>query len=461
MHQLPGSDSVFLAMETGDVYGHTGGLSILDPSDAPGFDFERLVSFTAERLTLAPRFSWKLREVPFGLDRPYWMEDPDFDPRNHFRRIAVPAPGGLRELAELVGYLFSQPLDRRRPLWEIWFIEGVADGRVALFMKVHHCLMDGVSGAGLGELLCDLDPTPQPIEPPERSEVEQGPGSGPSEWQLMLRTAGFLARAPMRWAGLSRQFLRQGAAMLAAAVDPDGPPLPFQVQALSFNGEIGPDRGFASASVSLDEVKQVKKHFDVTVNDVLLALTGSALRRWLDARGELPGKPLVAVVPVSTRAEGDSELGNQVSGIAVSWATDVEDPVERLLCIHRNVASSKGRESASLVDTLPALGDYLAPAMLQMFVRLSSSSAPLPGNVVVSTIRATPVPLYTAGARLESMYPMSLLAPGQGLNVTAVSYMGKVDFGLTFDPELVPAPWELADGISLALEELLEQTRSD
>ncbi len=162
MKQLPGSDAIFLSMETPNVHAHTGGLTILDPSTCDDFSFEKLKAVTAQRIRLAPKFTWKLREVLFGLDRPYWIEDPDFDVANHMHRIGVPQPGGMRELGDLCSDLFAHKLDRRRPLWEMWYIEGLEGGKVALFSKTHHCMIDGVSGSDLGQLMCDVEPSPPP-----------------------------------------------------------------------------------------------------------------------------------------------------------------------------------------------------------------------------------------------------------------------------------------------------------
>ncbi len=248
MEQLPGADAVFLAMETPTAPAHVGGLMVLDPGAAPDFGFARVREVVSERIHLVPRYTQKLREVAFGLDRPYLVRDSSFDIANHIHRIAVPSPGGMPELAELVGYLFSRPLDRRRPLWELWFIEGVENGRAALFLKSHHCLMDGMAGAGLGELLCDLEPDPErgPVRPPTASPRTR---RQLSDLEIALRAAGNLVRAPLRMASFGQRVLRQGWAMLRSARDPEAPPLPFTLPQTPFNRQIGPQRAFACASV--------------------------------------------------------------------------------------------------------------------------------------------------------------------------------------------------------------------
>ena len=460
MEQLSGGDAIFLAMETPIAPGHVGGLSVLDVSEAEGFGFERICQVTDERIRLEPRFTRKLREVPFGLDRPYWVADPDFDVRNHIHRVAVPAPGGRRELADLTGYLFSRPLDRDRPLWEMWLVEGVAEGRMALIMKTHHCLMDGVAGAGLGELLCDLEPHPETA--PSRMRPSTEPEPELSDLAVAARAAGNAVARPLKLARFGARIVRQSAAMVASSLlDPEAPPLPTAVPLVSFNRTLGPRRAFAYASVPLAAVKAVKREFDVTVNDVILALTGSAVRRYLLDRGELPEQPLVALIAVSRRDAGDVSIGNAVTTVPVGWATDIDDPVARLRRIHRNAAKSKEFARNYDVDFLAGAGESLSPLAtnltMRSFAGMISSLGTL-GNMVVSNVRATPVPLYVGGAKIESMSPLSILGPSQGLNATVVSYMGHVDVGFTVDPQLVPDPWVLADAIPQALDELLSAT---
>ena len=404
------------------------------------------------RLALSPRFGWKLREVPLGLDLPYWVDDERFHLDDHVRRVAVPAPGGMKELTDLAGYLFSQPLDRSRPLWELWLIEGVEGGRAALLMKLHHCLMDGVSGAGLAELICDLQPEPAeaPLLPVDRKE-RAGPGPG---WSDITRRG--IANALERPRHLARHLGRFGARAVDSLRRPEALPTPSQVPRASFNGRIGRRRALACAEISFESVKSLRKHFDATVNDVVLAITGGALRLALAERGELPDASLVALVPMSTRQEGDSRPGNQITEFAVSWSTDVADPEERLLRIRDNTRLAKESTRSTGANLMQACGESLPPGVFHLLFRASqnASDLPVPGNAVVSNVRGTPVPLYIAGARVEGMYPLSILAPTQGLNITVVSYCGRVFFGFTVDPDLVPEPWRIADAIAPALAEL-------
>ena len=453
MDQLSGGDSVFLAMELPGSPQHVGGLVQLDAREAPDFDFEKLLRVVDERIRLAPRFTRRLREVAGGLDRAWLVDDPDFDVRRHVHRIAVPAPGGMRELADLAGFLFAPPLERSRPLWEMWWIEGVGEQRVALLMKSHHCLMDGVASASMGSLLCDMEP--QPSRPPEPASSEPAPE--PSDLDVALRATRNLLARPVATLRLGRSLLRQGVGALRSLRDPEAPPLAPLMPRVSFNANPGPRRAFACTSVPLAAVKEIRKRFDVTVNDVVLALTGSAVRRYLEARDELPKKSLIAVIAVSMRAEGDTTLGNQVTAVGVPWGTDRADPVARLLRVHRAAEKAKSGARREEAQLLAQAGEAMLPGFLGFVMRnfgAAGASLAMPGNVVVSNVRGTPVPLYIGGARIEAMYPLSILAPTQGLNITAVSYCGKIDVGFTVDPDLVPDPWQLADGIPLALEEL-------
>jgi diacylglycerol O-acyltransferase len=469
MEQLPGADAAFLALETPEAPAHVGGLTILDPTTSPDFSFAKLVATVGQRIRLAPRLTQKLLELPLGLDRPYLVDDPDFDVQKHIRRIAVPGPGGLRELAELVSYLHGRPLHRDRPLWELWFIEGVEDGKCAMFMKSHHCLMDGNAGAGMGELLCDLEPDPPagPLPPAARARAddEKDPTERSySELEIGLRAARHLAEGPRKLLDLGGRMLRQTAGIVWASRREGAPPLPFSIPPTSFNRDVGPRRAFAATSVDLDDIKTVKKHFDVTVNDVVLAITGSAVRNYLMQRDQLPDESLVSIIAVSKRAEGDDEMRNQVTMAPCVWASDEPDPVERLRKIHRNADTAKEVSANYDAEMLAGLGDAFPPGLTNLFMRtLAPSLAPVmtPGNVLVSNVRGTPVPLYVAGARIETMYPLSILMPSQGLNVTVVSYMGKVDVGWIADPDLVDDIWGLAEEVPRALAELLEEAEKE
>lgn len=459
VEQLPGADAIFLSLENETTSGHIGGLSILDPTGADGFSIDRLVRELEERVGYEPRFSMRVRTVPLGLDRPYLEHDPGFRFADHVHRVAVPQPGTMRELAALMGYLHGQKLDLRRPLWEAWIIEGLEHGRVGLYLKIHHALMDGESGQALTRIMAD--PEPEPKQPfGERYEALRPVRPAPtriSDLEVGLRTARHLVDAPGRLATMVGNLVKTTAvSRLREWLEIESPPI--SAPRLSFNDCLGARRGFASSRVALADVKRVKDHFNTTVNDVVLAITGDALRGYLLERGELPESSLVAMIPISTRAEGDASLGNQITSAPCSWATDIEDPVERLLAIHRNADRTKAFARQYDSDILGNIGEAMPPILAKAFLDAASSAMPVIGNATVSNVRGTPFPLYSAGARIEAMYPLSLLTDTQGLNITVVSYCGQLDFGLTVDPSLVPDAWGLAARIPAALETLVKAT---
>jgi diacylglycerol O-acyltransferase len=458
MRRLSGSDAVFLATETSTGHMHIGGLTILDPTDAPGFSYQTLLDTVRERIPLAPKFTWRLKEVPLGLDNPVWVDDPGFDAANHMHRIGVPAPGGPRELATVVGDIMSHPIDRGRPLWELWYIEGLAGGQVALAMKVHHAMVDGISGMGLTELLLDLEPNPAPRALPEPVSAD-GPARSVSDVELLGRAGLRIMTAPVRYGRYAAQAARRGIAMVPFAtrrevVSPmDAPRTPW-------NGDLSPRRALAFSSVPLDDVKKIREHFDVKVNDVILALTAGALRRYLDKYDVLPDKPLISAVPISTRAAGDNDPTNKVANMFVSLATNIDDPVERLQTIYRSTQSSKAMTTAIRAHDIQALGDTASPMVLNLASRTIVATnimrrLPMACNVVVSNVPGPPIPLYICGARLTHMYATGPFLLGMGLNVTVISYLDDVDFGFHGDPEKIEDLWFMAEGIPEALEELL------
>src|SRR5215210_4389839 len=320
MQQLTSLDAQFLAIETPRTYGHVGGLAIYDPSTAPGGDVAHadICRLVEERLHLLPPFTRRLVEVPLGLDHPYWIEDPDFDLDFHIRDSAVPPPGDERQLAHTIERIFARPLDRTRPLWELYLIHGLSGGRVALLTKIHHAVVDGVSGNEILGVLLDPSSEGRDIPPPPEGEAgERVPG----ELEMLGRGLLGLPRQPVRALRSLPTALPNLTELPGANAFPAVPQISGAISRLrqmagadtdpgilevttaraprtSFNGPVSPHRRFAFGSLPLDSVKRLKNELGITVNDVVVALCATAVRDWLLDRDELPREPLVAMVPV-------------------------------------------------------------------------------------------------------------------------------------------------------------------
>ena len=458
MIKLKGQDAAFLYAETPNWHMHISGLIIVDPADAPDFSFDRVRQILVSRIPDVPQLRWRYLDVPFGVDRPSWIEDPDLDPDFHIRRIGVPTPGGRAELGQLVGQLASLKLDRSRPLWETWIIEGLEGGRVAVLTKMHHSIVDGVSGAGLAEVLLDVDPEPRPASTETREEIPFERVPGPPE--LFVRGLATTAvRTPFRMARFARQTINQIIATAPVMRGEANLTLPLTAPRTVLNTDPTPHRRFAAAQVSLDRVKALKSAYDVKLNDVVLALCSTALRRYLLEIDDLPTEPLVAQCPVSLRVEGDEEVGNKVGSMFAGLATDRDDPVERLMSIHASTQGAKEMREALSAHQIMGLTETTPPGLIALAARMYTlgniaAHTPPAVNVVISNVPGPPFPLYVAGAKLEAMYPMGPLLFGMSLNITVFSLNGMLDFGFMSCPESVPAPDVIADGIEIGLDEL-------
>ncbi len=458
IRQLGDSDAVFVSMETDEAPSHIAALTLLDPSTSSSFGFERFLETLSERIDLLPRFKWKLREVPLGLDRAYWVEDPGFAASKHVQRVAVPAPGDRAALARLAGLLHARALDRSRPLWECWWIEGIENNRIAILMKIHHCLMDGQSGIGLTEVLMDLSPEPEGRVSPSE-DMREAPPRSPLIWEIArgavengIRRQGRLA---MHAARAARDYFQNFSE--TSAPSPDS-----KIPRVSFNRRLSRDREFAFTTLPLQRLRDTKKHFDVKMNDILLEIVSSTVRRGLRQLGDLPTTSLVALCPISLREPGDQSFGNQITSMPVTLATNLADPRERLAIIHASAEHAKQQAREGAFEYITALAESLAPGALRFVMRAAhgvSDYVPIPANFVFSNIRGLPLPTYMAGARVEELYPMSMLQVANGLNVTAVTHDDQVDFGFLVDPKLIPDPWIFAKGVRGALEELEAATQ--
>src|SRR5829696_70141 len=450
MKQLSGLDSTFLHLETSAQFGHVSGLSIFSRPDTPEYQpYEAWRGQLERRLHLLEPLRRRLAEVPLGLDHPYWIADPDFDIDFHVRHSAIPPPGSHEQLAALVGRLISLPLDRRRPLWLSYVIEGLADERFAVLTIVHHATVDGASGVELMTIMFDDDAEGGEVEPETERWTPEAP---PSDLQMLARGALGLARNPAV-VGTANQVRRSLRGPLGTVLnlgrkrpeEPDqAPALPsIRPPGTPFNGPISPHRKLAIRSTSLSDVKAIKSGLDATVNDVVLAACAGGLRTWLDRRGALPEDPLVALVPVSIRTGDETDRWtNRVSMLLADLPTDEPDPVQRVRRVHDSMASSKGNHQALPAERLTDFVEFPPPAVFARAMRLSArlrlGSRLTPGNLVISNVPGPRTPLYAAGARLEHYYPVSTIVEGQGLNITVQSYLDRLDWGLVSCAELLP-----------------------
>lgn len=462
MKRLAGMDASFLYMETPSMHAHVVGTMVLDPSTSPvPYSFERVVQLIEERIHLLDPFRRRLVWVPFNLSHPLWAEDPDFDIENHIHRTAARAPGSMHELADIVGDIAGRPLDRSRPLWELWVVEGLEGGQLAMVTKMHHAAIDGVTGADLMAHLFDLTPDAGPPPPPE---TPWKPDTIPSDLELWTDAARHVVGNPIRMAKVLRRTASSVVDIVKQQVgssDDDGPraALPFSAPRTRWTASITPHRVVAFGKAALDDMKHVKSTFGTTVNDVVLAACTMTLRRYLESHDDLPDQPLVCSVPVSVHGKSESEGTNQVSTMFVRLPVQLDDPVEILRTINAETKVAKVMQNAIGADTLQDFAQFIPPTVFNRAMRLYSNlnladrHRPV-HNLVVSNVPGPPIPLYAAGAQVKGVFPFGPLLEGAGLNLTVLSNMGHVDFGVIACRELVPDVWDIADGFGEAVLEL-------
>jgi WS/DGAT/MGAT family acyltransferase len=478
MRQLTSLDHQFLALEDRRQTGHVAGLAILDtqPHDVK-VSCQSIKDLVSSRLPLLPPLRWRVQEVPLSLDYPYWVEDEEFDLDFHVRELALPSPGSDEQLAEQVSRIVSRPLDRSRPLWELYVIEGLEGGRTAMLTKIHHALIDGMSGAEIMGLLLDLSPEGTALPPPDESKrLNPAPG----QIGMLARGALGVTRYPLRLArALPRalpnardasvlttipgadtvgQLARRVQGLVTGADTPSAKAM--RSPRVTFSGRISAHRRFAFGQLSLDEVKEVKNHFGFTVNDVVVSICAGAVRRWLIEHDDLPDEPLVAQIPVSVRTdEQRGTYGNRILLMRAPLFTNIEDPVERMQMTHDEMSDLKERHKALPATLLQDANHFIPPAVFhraaQLTFRVTSSSRGRPTwNLVISNVPGPQFPLYCAGARLEANYPVSVITDGMGLNITVMSYCGHIDIGIVADREQMPDVWNLIGWLEESLDEL-------
>jgi diacylglycerol O-acyltransferase len=464
MRQLTSLDAQFLALENSRQTGHVAGLTILDPSTAPGgklelTDIQRLME---ERLPQLPPLRWRLAEVPLGLDYPYWIDDPDFDLDFHVRELAMPAGAGDEKLAEQVARIVARPLDRARPLWEIYLIHGVGKDHMALLTKIHHSVVVGLSGAEIMGVLFDLAPEGRDVPEPK----DNGSEREPSDVEMLARGLLGLPRYPLRalrslpralpnldeapvFSGLpGSSLVARAAEILEGAVTRRETGsighTDLKAPKTSFNGRISPHRRFVFGGLSLDKVKEVKNAYGCTVNDVVVAVCAGAVRSWLLDHDELLPEPLVAQIPVSVRTDEQmGTYGNRIMLMSAPLFTNEPDPVRRLDRTHKALAEMKERHRALPAELLQDANHFIPPAVFARAARasfaLSTGRAGRPNwNLVISNVPGPQFPLYCAGAKMVAQYPISVITDGMGLNITVMSYCGSMDFGIVADRDQMP-----------------------
>ncbi|HET9875157.1 MAG TPA: wax ester/triacylglycerol synthase family O-acyltransferase [Mycobacterium sp.] len=484
MKQLTGLDAAFLYMETPTTFGHVTGLMIFE---RPTPDYDPYLAVYAKYAALVGELEPLRRrvvEVPFGLDRPYWVFDPNFDLDFHVRELRLARPGLADQLAEQVCRIVGRPMDRSRPLWEVYVIDGLRDGRWALLTKYHHATIDGASGQLMLQIVTDTTPdAPAPGKGPAwESEAL------PSTAELLRLAAGHLALSPFRLMRLEARIVGRiadaaGMQSVSGAADRAGsaikwvarrgrgvrpsislprvaaPPTPW-------NKTITGHRRFAMRTSSLENIKQLKNVTGGTVNDVVMAICAGGLREYLLAHDALPERPLRAMVPVSIRAGDEADpWTNRVSATIAELPTDCDDPVERVARCHQAMQDAKRMHELVPAEELVDLTQYSAPVLATAAVRLASrlrlNERVLPFNVVISNVPGPRQPLYFAGAKLCHQFPVSIVTDGQGLNITVVSYLDRLDFGFIADRELVPDLWDLADMHIAEIGRLFEATGAE
>lgn len=454
--RLTGLDSSFLHLEGSDTHMHVASTMIFE-GPPPGY--LDLTDQIASRLHLVPRFRQKLRMVPFGQGRPVWIDDPHFNIEYHVRHTALPPPGSDEQLKALGARIFSQHLDRSKPLWELWLVQGLEGDRFAIIGKTHHALVDGVSGMDITTVLLDVEPEP---ENPPSAPAPWLPKPEPTGMQLLgealvermttpaeiLRGVRAAVRGPRQVAGGVVNALTAAGALAFTGLSP-APRTPLNVK-------IGPHRRFTWTRAKLDDLKLVKNRFGGTVNDVVLATVTGALGRFLRARGHsTTGLEMKAMVPISTRADADrGALGNQVSAMMAPLPVWCEDPVERLARVSETMAELKESRQPVGAQVLTQLTDFAPATILHQATRLQSRQRFF--NLVITNIPGPQFPLYAVGRRLELVVPMVPLAHNQGLCVGIMSYDGKVAFGLIADLDAVPDIEAFAQDLESCLAEMVE-----
>jgi WS/DGAT/MGAT family acyltransferase len=455
--RLSSVDASFLHQEKESAHMHVGAVMVFE---GPPPDYEGFLEQVQSRMHLVPRYRQKLAFPRFEMGRPMWVDDPSFNLEYHVRNTALPKPGGMDQLRQLAARIFSQRLDRSKPLWESWLVQGLEDNRFALISKTHHSMIDGVAGIDLASVLFDLSPAPSRLEPEPWT-----PHPEPSEAELIAAGVKGLVRRPFTLAGKALEAVQKpGSALHTARESTEAigeviwaglnpaPDVPLNVP-------IGPHRRFESVRASLDDFKTVKKAFGGTVNDVVLAVVAGAMRDWLHSRGvRTEGMELRALVPMSIRSEEEMDAGgNRIAAMRGPLPVYVEDPVERLRVVRESMAGVKDSKQALGAEVIAGLQDFAPPTLLAQASRLNFSTRLF--NLIVTNVPGPQFPLYLLGRELEELMPVAFLPQDHALAIAIMSYNGMVEFGLLGDYDAMPDIAFVGQAIGDSLAELVDAAK--
>jgi WS/DGAT/MGAT family acyltransferase len=452
-------DATFLHVEDDVTHMHIASTLIFD---GPAPAYEDLLTMIEGKLPLVEKYRKVVQFVPLNLGRPVWVDDPHFHLEYHVRHTALPPPGGSAELRRLIGRVMSQQLDRHRPLWELWMVEGLDDGQWAIMSKVHHAMVDGVSGTELLTVVLDMEP-----DPPRLPPIPWHPAGSPSSFSLAVEAVGAMAVSPFeqmravraatrvpRQAFDQLRQARRGFAGMAGVIRP--------TVASSLNGPIGPHRRYDWAEATVDDVKRIRKGIGGTFNDVVLAAITGAFRTLLESRGEPVDRVLRTMVPVSIRprddrgvAVGDGSMSNKVSAMFAELPVGVADPVGRLHAVTAQLANLKESRQAVAGEALTSLSGFAPPALLALGARIATKAAQRNVNTVTTNVPGPQMPLYVLGRKMVAAYPYVPLAGQIRIGIAIFSYDGKLTFGVTGDYDAVPDIDVLCRGIEDEMAEMV------
>ena len=455
LDRLSSIDASFLTNEKSNSHMHVGAVLIFE---GPPPAYEDLVEHVRSRLHLVPRFRQKLVFPPVETGRPFWVDDPNFNLEYHLRHSALPAPGSEEQLRNIAGRIFSQRLDRSKPLWELWLVQGLERNRFALINKTHHALVDGVAGVDIATVLFDVKPVPERLE----AESKWVPSPAPSTAELAARGVKELAETPFKLGFRALRAIRHPFGTVKRVTDAaeaigevawnfadPAPDVPLNV-------EIGSHRRFAWTRSNLQDFKRIKDALGGTVNDVVLTVVSGALRRWLHGRGiRTEGLELRALVPVSIRAEGEhGQLGNRIAAMRGPLPVYVEDPVRRLGIVRAAMDDLKDSKQALGAEVISRFNDFAPPTLLAQAARINFSTRLF--NLIVTNVPGPQIPLYVLGRELQDVFPVAFLPEHHALAIAIMSYNGGINFGLLADYDAMEDVDPLADALGYSLAEMLE-----